>query len=237
MGWMQKLYETYERCYVADRSYLGDSDEPLLPMCHTTQQAQIEVIIDVNGDFLGARVVPKDEATTVVPCTEKSGSRSGNKPVNHPLCDKLQYVAGDFVHYGGKVTRGFSTNPSEPFESYLQTLKAWCESEYGHPRAQAVLKYVSKCQLIKDLVASFVLFLGEDGQLLDRWDKSRSEDVPAIFAVSPGSQMDAFVRWIVEIPGDPVDQCGRIYLFESWIKYYTSTKPRNLFVMSQARNR
>lgn len=228
VAWMQKLYETYEQCYTSTRLHEAGSDVPLLPICHTTQQAQIEVIIDIDGNFLGARVVPREEATTVVPCTEESGGRAGTQPVNHPLCDKLQYVAGDFVDFGGKVTSGFAKNPRVPFESYLSTLKAWCESEYSHPRAQAVLRYVNRCRLVKDLIASCVLVAGDDGKLIERWEKgsSSAEDVPAIFSVSGGSsQMDAFVRWVVEIPGDPG---GPVWqdptLFESWIKYYASTK-------------
>lgn len=226
MSWMQKLYETYEKC----QSMIGlDSDEsgvPLLPICHTTQEAQIEIIIDQNGNFKGARVVPKSEATTIVPCTEQSGGRSGTRPVNHPLCDKLQYVAGDFAEYGGIVTRGFAKNPKEPFECYMETLRAWCESKYGHPRAQAVLKYIEKIQVVQDLVNSKILFLGADGKLLQKWDKTVGEDVPEIFTVSANSsQMDAFVRWVVEIPNDPG---GPVWtdttLFESWIKYYASTK-------------
>lgn len=96
MSWMQKLYETYNRC----ESSIGKPDDqiPLLPICHTTQKAHIEITIDADGNFLGASVVPKKDARTIIPCTESSGGRtSGEAP--HPLCDKLQYVAQDYLIY------------------------------------------------------------------------------------------------------------------------------------------
>jgi hypothetical protein len=45
MAWMQKLYETYEKCVAAD---LPDAKH-LLPIAHTTQQAHIEIVIDGEG--------------------------------------------------------------------------------------------------------------------------------------------------------------------------------------------
>ncbi|HBN97605.1 MAG TPA: type I-C CRISPR-associated protein Cas8c/Csd1, partial [Firmicutes bacterium] len=78
-----------------------------------------------------ADVVPRDDNTTLIPCTESSSSRAGTKPQNHPLCDKLQYVAGDFVKYGGVVTSGFAKEPTVPYESYVQDLRQWADSIYS----------------------------------------------------------------------------------------------------------
>ena len=110
MSWIHKLYETYEQCVRAPQF---DSN-PLLPIGHTTQKAHIEITVDGEGNFLRANVITKTDQLTVVPCTENSGGRSGKKPVNHPLCDKLQYVAGDFINFGGEVTSGFSKDSREP---------------------------------------------------------------------------------------------------------------------------
>ncbi|HRE15562.1 MAG TPA: type I-C CRISPR-associated protein Cas8c/Csd1, partial [Rhodocyclaceae bacterium] len=65
MSWIQKLYETYEAC--AGREPEGT--DPLMPICHTTQQAQIEVVLDQDGNFKRASVVDKTSATTMIPCT------------------------------------------------------------------------------------------------------------------------------------------------------------------------
>ena len=69
MTWIQKLAETYDRCAGA-----------LQPVSHTTQQAHLEIVLDGQGRFRRASVVPKEDCTTLVPCTEESGGRSGNKP-------------------------------------------------------------------------------------------------------------------------------------------------------------
>jgi CRISPR-associated protein Csd1 len=228
MSWIQKLYETYENCQamIGVGSDVDVNEAVLLPICHTTQKAQIEIVIDQDGNFKRARVVPKDKARTIVPCTEASGSRSGSKPVPHPLCDKLQYVAKDFVGFGGQVTSGYAKNPHEPHDIYRDLLTKWCESEFCHPKAKIVLKYVEKGNVIKDLVDFGILFIGSNRKLLKKWDKKAGNDIPDIFRVSANStQQDAFVRWVIEIPNDPQASVWTdVGLFDSWIKYYTSTK-------------
>lgn len=100
MSWIQKLYETYESCQSMIGKVASEKEAPLLPICHTTNKAQIEIVIDHQGNFKRARVVTKDDARTIIPCTESSGGRtSGEAP--HPLCDKLQYVAVDYSKYSG----------------------------------------------------------------------------------------------------------------------------------------
>ena len=126
MSWIQKLYETYEQN--APQRDSSDSGASLEPICHTYQQAHIEVSLDNNGRFLRANVIPKGEGVTLVPCTEASVGRTGSKPVNHPLCDKLQYLAGDFLKYGGVVTSGFAGEPTEPHRIYLSLLSEWASN-------------------------------------------------------------------------------------------------------------
>jgi CRISPR-associated protein Csd1 len=187
-----------------------EKEVPLLPICHSTQQAQIEIAIDLDGNFKHARVVPKSEARTIIPCTESSGGRtSGEAP--HPLCDKLQYVAADYKEYGG--------SKAYYFNSYQELLEKWCDSENSHPKAKAVLKYVKKGNTIKDLINHNVLFVGNNGNLLDKWDKK------VVTEAQNSRQDDAFIRWLVEIPGDPQAALWTdLNLFESWIKYYSSIK-------------
>ena len=95
MSWIQKLYDTYEQC--AGAPQFANADPPLLPICHTTQNAQIEIVLDDQGNFLTGRAQIIDKGNsqkTIVPCTEDSGGRTGKKPANHPLCDKIQYCRG-----------------------------------------------------------------------------------------------------------------------------------------------
>ena len=83
MNWIQSLYETYENCQNA-LGYAPNTPRPLLPICHITTQAQVEVVIDGQGNFRRARIVDKNDSTTIIPATENSGGRSGSKPENHP---------------------------------------------------------------------------------------------------------------------------------------------------------
>lgn len=224
MSWIHKLYETYENCQSQIGVQSTEDKAILLPICHTTQKAHIEITIDEDGNFLRARVIPEEDSRTIVPCTESSSGRSGKKPANHPLCDKLQYVAGDFSLYGGKVTSGFNNNPKEPFENYKEILQDWCNSNYSHPKVKAVLEYISKETVIKDLIAHKILFTDESNLLIDKWNKSHGDEKPDIFKVA-NTQSEAFVRWRVEMSSEADDSLSMdVSVYKSWIDYYSSTK-------------
>lgn len=217
MNWMQSLYETYEQCAPKYLGYASGAPRPLLPICHITVQAHIEVVIDGNGNFRRAQLVPKDDAVTIVPATEASASRSGSKPECHPLCDKLQYLAGDFEQYGGKVTSGFK--PSEPYDNFIKLLCGWGVC-LPHPKTQAVFKYIRKGELMKDLVDSGILLVDKSQKLLDKDAVERSKQSGTIFDLVD-NQGEAVVRWIVEMPRDTESRvwCDKS-LWDSWIEYY-----------------
>lgn len=224
MSWMQRLYETYNNCAGQLGAESESNDVPLLPICHTTQMAHVEIVIDGGGNFLRARVIPKAEARTIIPCTEASGGRAGSKPERHPLCDKLQYIAGDFVKYGGMVTSGYAKDPREPYTKYLEILAEWSASEFKHPKISAILAYVRKESVIKDLIDHQILLLNEQGTLITEWDK-KSDGEPTELIKLIGDQTAAFVRWVVEIPGELEPRVWKdTSLWQSWIGYYTTTK-------------
>lgn len=229
MSWIQKLYETHENCQSMVGYSTDESKRPLLPIGHMTAQAHIEVVISTEGNFIAARVITdkKNDATTIIPCTEGSGSRAGKKPECHPLCDNLQYVAGDFTIYGGTVTSGFANDPEEPSRNFVTALTAWCKPAFAHPKAQAILNYVKKKSMIKDLIENKILFVGDDKKFLAKrnWKKEKKAP-PDIFDIA-GSQDDAFVRWIVETPGDLETKVWKDNtLWKSWRKFYFSTKQK-----------
>lgn len=223
MSWIQKLYETYEQC----AGHEPEGFEPLMPICHSTQQAQIEIVLDANGCFKRAAVIEKSQGTTLIPCTEGSAGRAGSKPVNHPLCDKLQYVANDFVAFGGEVTSGFAKEPEVPHRDYLTGLRAWAASAWPHSKLTAILRYVEKGAVVQDLVAAGILPVGEDGKLVKGWSDG-TYPAPVIFKVIQNTQApeDAFVRWRVEsAPDDPLTATWQDpALIESWVAYYQHTQ-------------
>lgn len=219
MNWMQSLYETYEQCVPTYLGYASGAKRPLLPICHVTVQAHIEVVIDGNGNFRRAQLVPKDDAVTIIPATEVSASRSGSKPECHPLCDKLQYLAGDFEQYGGVVTSGFQNDPSEPYRNFVGLLSGWCACR-PHPKICAVLKYVRKGTVMADLVRSEILLVDKNQKLLDKGSVDRDKRSRTIFDLID-DQSEAVVRWIVETPGDKESRVWHDEsLWDSWIDYY-----------------
>ncbi|MDR4652103.1 MAG: type I-C CRISPR-associated protein Cas8c/Csd1 [Nitrosomonas sp.] len=224
MSWIQKLYETYEQCSGQNES--SNTESLLEPICHTSQQAHVEVTIDQKGNFLRANVIPKGQGVTLVPCTEASAGRAGSKPINHPLCDKLQYLAGDFLKFGGVVTSGFANEPTEPHKIYLSLLSDWANSSFTHPKIIAIQTYLQKEQLVGDLVREGILPTDEKNQFLAKWSGDKKE-APAIFSIMPnGNSPDgAVIRWRVEIPGDPQPETWKDQdLMNAWIGFYSNQK-------------
>lgn len=159
MAWLKTLAETYET--YADLAGVDKNDQAvLLPISHSTFNAQVEVTIDQDGNFQGAKKLEKGrDAVTIIPVTEDSVARSsGIAP--HPLCDKLCYIAGDYTLYTGD-------NKEKYYEAYIEQLRDWAESEYTHPLIEAVYRYLNKKTLIQDLVMSKVLDLDDEGRLTD----------------------------------------------------------------------
>ncbi len=223
MNWIQSLYETYENCQNMI-GYSNQSERPLLPVCHITTQTHIEVVIDGNGNFRRAKIVDKSDSTTIIPSTESSASRAGSKPDCHPLSDKLQYLAGDFSDHGGEVTSGFAGDPTEPYKKLVELLTNWCNSPYSHPKARAVLAYVKKKTLMRDLAIQKVLLVSSDGKLLSKENARRDKNAKDIFSVL-NAQDNAVVRWVVETPGGTESRLWRDEtLWESWANYYLNNK-------------
>ncbi|MUG22336.1 type I-C CRISPR-associated protein Cas8c/Csd1 [Paenibacillus macerans] len=220
MSWLLHLYETYE----ANLDQVGktvkkrsDREYTLLPVSHTTQNAHIEVTIDEDGDFLEARVLEKE--STLIPCTEESASRSGSKVAPYPLHDKLSYVAGDFVKYGGQIK-----NPDEvPFDKYIRNLEEWANSPYATEKLKCIYTYLRKGRLIEDLVAAKIIKLDENGRLIEKWDdkyKAKLGEKPPIFSSGAAETSSAFIRFNVFTPDSPEDVWKDKAMFDSFIAFY-----------------
>lgn len=229
MNWIEALYHTYNNCVSEVGVIKEGHDELLLPLSHTTQNANIEVTLSHESKFISAKIIPKKQQKTLVPCTEQSGGRAGSKPASHPLCDKLQYLAGDFIEYGGIVTSGFAGNPAEPHQQFVSLLNHWQET-HPHPKIKILLDYIRKKSLVHDLVSHKIIPTDPSPTGQDRFLKewiNKEIDPPEIFASLPATAtpQDSFIRWRVEIPGDPESNlCEDPSVWESWSQHYTTTQ-------------
>ena len=153
MSWTDELYKVYEQ----QRGTVQRDGTVLLPVSHSTANAQIEVTLKSDGTFVSAAVLSKEEGrNTIIPVSAASAKRSGPTPPPHPFADKLFYLAGDIEKY-------LKTDKYKKFyEAYVEQLKKWNESEYRHDAVSAVYAYITKCTLFSDLLDCHVIELKEE---------------------------------------------------------------------------
>lgn len=159
MGLFNTLVETYDANAMAVHDFGG---KPLAPIAHMFQNVQIELSIDINGNFVNAKEVSKEDAKTIIPVDENSGSRSSGIAA-HPYEDNLSYIAGDYSEYV------FINNPSkaekirkdyeDKFAAYLKEIKKWNSSSYTNAKVNAVYIYICKKRVISDLIRSGLIEL------------------------------------------------------------------------------
>ena len=190
MSWMARLYETYPALAKTD-----ELEKPW-PVSHFVKNAHVEVVLDVLGNIKKNRckIINGMDAPTLIPATESSSGRSGDTNAPHPLCEELGYCAGDLP----------SVDP-EKFEKYLSQLSSWAKHDPSQSKLKAVLAYIEKRSLYKDLsetVGLPVKIEKRDGSK----EKIKDEKV--------------FVRWVIEIPGNPQSSTWKDEnLISSWIDY------------------
>ncbi|MFY9175536.1 MAG: type I-C CRISPR-associated protein Cas8c/Csd1 [Peptococcia bacterium] len=220
MSWLLSLYKTYQ----ANIGQVGKTvkkrdgtDYMLLPISHTTQNAHIEVTVDEDGDFLNAKILNK--VSTVIPCTEESASRSGEKIAPYPLHDKLSYVAGDFIKYGGKI----KDHSKNPFDTFINNLEEWANSPYATEKVKCIYEYLRKGRLIEDLVDNGILVLDDKHQLIEKWEKKYEKlfhEKPTIFSSGITEKSNAFVRFNVFSSRSIDDVWNDKEMYDSFIAFY-----------------
>jgi CRISPR-associated protein Csd1 len=212
MSWMQRLYDTYEQAQKLDVSL----DQAVMPISHTLQNAHINIVLSMAGEFKRASVLKKHPI--VLPATEDSAGRSsGEAP--HALADKLQYLAKDYPLFGGKK--------KSYFPSYFKQLSEWCDSDFSHPIARAVQSYVSKGNVTADLIQANILFVDDKAHLLTQWsnDELPTPEIFTSLTKQEGEleQGNALICWTVESLGALETNTWKMTdLFQSWIAYQGS---------------
>lgn len=209
MSYANELIDLYNKNQdkIGVIEYRGDIPYVLLPPFHTTVIAQITVTIDQNGNFMRAELVAQDDKMTIIPVTEKSGSRTAGKEP-HPLCDNLRYLAGDYKDY--------YKDDGVCNELYMSQIEKWEKSTYSHEKVKAIYLYLKKATLIKDLVEQKIIKLNDNNQIDDK------ENIEGIV------QTKAFVRFIIRSTGENLhreipDECWKDRtLQDCYIKYVRS---------------
>ena len=149
MGLMKQAYDTY--CALEKKivgRYFTDLEEPLAPIYHQIIKADIEITLDSNGTLLSAKQTDKSKAAIIIPATEESAARQGEKPCPHPLCDQICYLSPLYP---------------EKYDSYLSQLHTWEESAYSHPKLHAIAQYVEKGTILENLKSLGLIKLNEKG--------------------------------------------------------------------------
>ena len=150
MRLMQKAVETYD-CHWDYVGRYRSGHTVLAPVSHIVTRADIEIILNAQGEFLRASAVGKDEAKIVIPATESSAGRTSGVCA-HPLCDQLCYLA-DYHR--------------EKHMDYLTKLEKWVQSQDSHPKLRPILTYVRGGSILADLQQCGLVKRNDQGVLED----------------------------------------------------------------------
>ena len=122
------------------------------------------------------------------------------------------------------MTSGFSDDQAEPYRNYVALLAKWCNSPDSHPKARAVLAYVQKKTLMRDLVAQKALLVDTDGRLISKEKAQRDKNTKDIFSVI-NAQDGVVIRWVVELLDSDEHRAWQDKtLWESWANYYLNSR-------------
>lgn len=209
MSWVNVLSNLYEE----NKFRVGiqenfEGNLVLMPPGYDTMKAQIEIIIDENGNFINAFQIDTGDSRTIVPYPDRR--TSGIRGL--PICDYLEYVAGDYTERVIRIKK--DDKPMQKFQSYLDGLRDWNVFDPANHKIASLLKYIEKKSVIADLIKANVL-ISENGQQVNESDK-----------VQDSTTDKAFVRFRI-YTSDLNASESAIWLDksvqESFLNFYTET--------------
>lgn len=109
--------------------------EEIIPIAHIRIRPDIGILLDDNGNFLGA-MINRDERCSI-PCTIGSESRTNNI-APHPIHDNMTYLCGDYPKYKERHT------------AYMQQLEDYVNN-VDDKLAKSVLLYLQKYTIRYDI--------------------------------------------------------------------------------------
>ncbi|MDO5726073.1 MAG: type I-C CRISPR-associated protein Cas8c/Csd1 [Tissierellia bacterium] len=211
MSWLSTLEETYN--YLFDYGLRNPGEvQNLMPPGVITQNAHLEIVLNRDSEFLRAQFIPKEDAQTPIPSTDKSSVRTGGK-APHVIFDQLLYVAGDMVNYlkDGKEKETIEELRFEPYLKLLYNFK----TEANNELLDILYKYIEKKTMVKDLIDAEILQLDDDG-LVDTKVKYQSTD-----------QTKFLVRFAIEKDGKLYKLWEDFSLFSDYSDYFMESFAKN----------
>jgi len=194
MSWLEKLYETYDRCSGQPQF----EQSALTPVSAVPQTTDLHVTLWPDGSLLNIELSPLEATTMFV--TEDSASRSGKAPAANPLTEQLEYCARGMDRFGGDPTK---------HDRFTAFLSKWVDSGLADAKVSAVLAYVRKGSLIDDLLDRKIVEIEESGLAKIRKERGAK--------VNPAK---LWIRWSVHVPGTQVsDTWADPELAANWAKF------------------
>lgn len=166
MGLLQKAAETYDS-HLHFASKKQEISSMMAPVGHIVTRAELEITLDIDGNFVDAAAVDKNAPKIIIPATESSAGRT-SAPCAHPLCEQIGYL--------------IPANEKK-YKLYVDQLADWESSAYTHPKLTLILRYVKSGTLLSDLLRCGLIKVNEKGlpeneKQLVRW-RVQGEEIDA----------------------------------------------------------
>lgn len=137
------LLDLYDKILcIEDRT---TDEKKLLPVGYEYAKADIEIIINSDGDFESARIFDP-RIDVMIPDPEPRT----NDPTPRPLFDVIQYIAGDYHIFASPQDSGNKTEIR--YNNYVRSLEKWNAFDPENSYIASILKYISKRSVFKDLI-------------------------------------------------------------------------------------
>lgn len=158
MNWERELIIYYDQMKHRAGEYQTDKygrSFALLPIRHTCVSANLEIFIDLDGNFQKVELVPLEDAFTITGTTEDAIARSSNQAA-HLVCDTLEYMAGDILEFFTRISASGSDKSMTTklkHEVCVKQLEEASSHEDAPESLKAICAYVKKDTMIHDILS------------------------------------------------------------------------------------
>ena len=147
MGLMQRALETYEALAPKYAGVYIEGQVPLSPIAHLTRKMDVEISIDLDGEFLSASKLDKDAQAIIIPSTDMAEKRTSKMIAPYPLSENLGYLYG---------------KENKKYQKYVRQLKAWSEFDVSNQVLKAILSYIQRGSIVQDLFRCDLVRINEN---------------------------------------------------------------------------